>query len=1379
MTSEQEAAMIEQSIREFNEYVLQIGQVGDDDDDDTMEANHVHHNTVLQEMIQFGVSYGFCDSQGRLLQNFKPIIDVLEIYCSADSQLTSQCWQQGLKALRFGLREGDLGTWEGRQKLYHVLFHHRPRHVWMSPRCRAWCKWSQFNARKSAESARRVMSARSEDEVHLLLCEAVFLHQCHMGTTFHFHLEQPRGSEMLYEQPLRTIVESTAKIECEMCSAGNLRHPTSKLPLQKSMNIFSTSPIMVQGLSKFRCSRDHVHDQVAGNFRGPDGTYGQVSTCTELYTRVFGQRVARIIVASKQVCESSLTHDWPVLHGVKHGKDVHHDTESEPKRRRLSAKTTNPPAYTEAAQPAVNAMRPSMSSSESAASDASDAKHVHQGLLDCGLKLAPRVGKMIIEGGEFFDRVQQAFPTHRVRVIELCKGTDRFRKPPVRLDRHEAPWRLSLGLLRYDMQYTDNGSWMQWETLSNRQMCAKSPPMRLMLTVFASREIESVKRPSNIPESEHVHRDVKCARVQSPRNLSNIQQQPEPCNIPEITAPNPNTVQPSDMNQLNQPSEESQPHETPKTLHGPKFVQLAKTTRQWISKVHHNLGHPSSVKLQLVLKQQGYSSEILQGVGDFHCSTCHELQEPKIARPAAVSEVREFNDCVGCDLITWTSKTGKNHQCIHFVDSATNFQLAMPVFQTDANALWEACHDCWFRWAGASKQLILDNASALCSDQVAQFAQGENIHLRVVAPYAHWQLGKTERHGDILQDMLQKMDHENSLDTSAQFKLALHHCCSAKNALARSKGYTPEILVLGKSRALPGGLCEDPLQPANYLADGESPEGLQFRQHLLLRESARKAFVQADNSEKLRRAFLRRQRPHRGRYASGTLVMFWRPGRGEASGQWHGPARTIIHESDHVVWLSHSSRVFRVAPEHVRCLSEREAVQDGSLLDVDTMNVPLKDHGRGVFQYEDLTGQAIPFIPEETVSINNQSNLPANQSTGNIPSTEPQQPDSEPGAIPPSVNSNAYTPTTPVSQQSNENAIDDDVELEPKDIPVPSDSSDDGLTVEDYWIQQEDKLIRVHKTPRNHAFDPTMTSKCPVDILHLSDERYTAGNAPGQALWSKQDVRDLDESNWQTDMNWTGVTIFSIVNDAGQTRDISEEVLHLETQQCFACEIFLNQNDMDTWSQSPEQFAMVASAAAKRQRAEVKVKDLSPDELEQFRSAKDKEITQWLDTSTVRKIMRDKIPSQNILRCRWVLTWKELDALDAAREGTDRRAKARLVILGYEDPDITDIPRDSPTLQKESRSLVLQLCASRKWTVRSFDTKTAFLRGSKRDNRILGMEPPMEMREKLHLKEQEICELLKSAYGLVNAPYLWYQELKDTFWNYSFLSVHLIHAFSS
>ena len=132
--------------------------------------------------------------------------------------------------------------------------------------------------------------------------------------------------------------------------------------------------------------------------------------------------------------------------------------------------------------------------------------------------------------------------------------------------------------------------------------------------------------------------------------------------------------------------------------------------------------------------------------------------------------------------------------------------------------------------------------------------------------------------------------------------------------------------------------------------------------------------------------------------------MFWRPGRGEAPGQWHGPARTIIHESDHVVWLSHSSRVFRVAPEHVRCLSEREAVMSGSQIDAGMMDVPFKDHGRGVFQFEDLTGPDIRDIPDEETTINNNppGTMLPNINTVNPPSSD-LQPDSEPGAIPTDV----------------------------------------------------------------------------------------------------------------------------------------------------------------------------------------------------------------------------------------------------------------------------------------------------------------------------------------------------------------------------------------
>ena len=52
------------------------------------------------------------------------------------------------------------------------------------------------------------------------------------------------------------------------------------------------------------------------------------------------------------------------------------------------------------------------------------------------------------------------------------------------------------------------------------------------------------------------------------------------------------------------------------------------------------------------------------------------------------------------------------------------------------------------------------------------------------------------------------------------------------------------------------------------------------------------------------------------------------------------------------------------------------------------------------------------------------------------------------------------------------------------------------------------------------------------------------------------------------------------------------------------------------------------------------------------------------------------------------------------------------------------------------------------------------MRGSRQDSRVLGVEPPPGLRQRLNLKDDGTLELLKSAYGLVNAPLLWYQELK-------------------
>ncbi len=342
----------------------------------------------------------------------------------------------------------------------------------------------------------------------------------------------------------------------------------------------------------------------------------------------------------------------------------------------------------------------------------------------------------------------------------------------------------------------------------------------------------------------------------------------------------------------------------------------------------------------------------------------------------------------------------------------------------------------------------------------------------------------------------------------------------------------------------------------------------------------------------------------------------------------------------------------------------------------------------------------------------------------------------------------------------------------PEDIPIPE---DDELFAEDYWIVKDKHLIRRHVKPRTTSFRPTDPDDCPINMLRLLDERQSVGFQDKGKQWSKTDdwVNCVEE--WKMETSWTGATIFFIdqtpEQDHQQVETSEEEpILTVEPNQCWEIEIFLTEHDEEILrSDKTEDHWGLIATAAKRQRAEVKIRNLTDTDQSEFRKAQSKEIDQWLDTGTVRRICRSLIPEQNIMQCRWIHTWKELDAVEKAELGKSRKAKSRIVVLGYQDPNIEDIPRDSPTMHKETRSLLLQMCASRAWVIRSFDVKTAFLRGSKRDTRTLGIEPVPEMRDRMRLQDSEVCELLKSAYGLVNAPYLWYEELKESLCSLGFI----------
>ena len=105
--------------------------------------------------------------------------------------------------------------------------------------------------------------------------------------------------------------------------------------------------------------------------------------------------------------------------------------------------------------------------------------------------------------------------------------------------------------------------------------------------------------------------------------------------------------------------------------------------------------------------------------------------------------------------------------------------------------------------------------------------------------------------------------------------------------------------------------------------------------------------------------------------------------------------------------------------------------------------------------------------------------------------------------------------------------------------------------------------------------------------------------------------------------------------------------------------------------------------------------------------------------------------------------WKPLEDPKDIKEnnGKSRKAKARLVVVGYMDPQLDIIPRDSPTLG----FLIAQAIASVQWTLMSFDIKAAFLQGKTQEDRVIAVEPVPEMVKAMNLKPNEVCKLVKSA----------------------------------
>ncbi|CAK0886214.1 unnamed protein product [Prorocentrum cordatum] len=120
---------------------------------------------------------------------------------------------------------------------------------------------------------------------------------------------------------------------------------------------------------------------------------------------------------------------------------------------------------------------------------------------------------------------------------------------------------------------------------------------------------------------------------------------------------------------------------------------------------------------------------------------------------------------------------------------------------------------------------------------------------------------------------------------------------------------------------------------------------------------------------------------------------------------------------------------------------------------------------------------------------------------------------------------------------------------------------------------------------------------------------------------------------------------------------------------------------------------------------EVTYSKLAPGQQLEFDKAMCKEISQVIATKVLKRIAQEElaeIDESRLLKMRSVLTYK-------CQEGGARKPKARLVILGYQHPSLTELSTAAPTLGKLARNMLFQVCAQHKFKLKFGDVSSAFL----------------------------------------------------------------------
>ena len=814
----------------------------------------------------------------------------------------------------------------------------------------------------------------------------------------------------------------------------------------------------------------------------------------------------------------------------------------------------------------------------------------------------------------------------------------------------------------------------------------------------------------------------------------------------------------------------------------PRELKLA------IQRIHCNLGHARLPDMLRALRVSRASEVAIKACRLFRCKECPRLLEPKIPRPSKLPIVDEFGVMVGMDVFEDKDSNGEVWSWLNIVDQGTGFQVCcllqskMPTSQE----ILECFETSWANWAGMPEYGVIVDRAKNFLGRLSSHLSNEGCVFDTAAKASPWQIGQIERAGGLWKAMFRRMVWSEQLAGREDVLLATGAINTARNALTRKSGFSPQQWVLGRSLRLPADLCDEgEVARVGALAASSTP-GTRFYRKQQLRMSAREAFMKVQNSEVLRRAELRRIRPTRGPFHVGDFVFYYDQSTSDypSPNCWRGVARVVGHEGSRTVWLSHRGILVAVSPEHLSHANEEEL---RGWLTVSNETV-LQDAtpAAGGAGFLDLRRRPAPpedGFPEgeEGHREEVENRRPEGESSGYEPSVAPAgEAVEEPADLSASSTSMPRMELESERERERQSRSFDFFDKKSKERRIAR--AEASRKRSEAEARQPVRVVEGLEMPVGPEFDPDLDDYHQAVPTAGPPPLPTIGDDTGAeaAERSAKRLRTIqEEAPGSSSLTTGGSMSYHMVVTEEFASSVAEQRFH-EKEDFYAAasidlEAFLfgvERNDfrgqyemlLEEEVQHAYSTFVVAEAEVvkKKARKEVKLTELDigtremftkpggSDEVE-WNAWLDKEACEVLSLAESRKVMQTK--KDCIIPTRWVRTNK-----NDGKPDEPYKAKSRLVVQGFKDKALGEYRRDAPTASSLAESVCLMTSAVKGFTLVSKDVKNAYFSGKSIDRELYLQQPRGGLPG---LQGSQLLRAKKAIYGFAEAARLFWLALKE------------------